>query len=421
MLSPPTRVPVPAALPLRGRAVPPRGAAARRDRAGPLRRVLQPGAGGRVDARACGDCLSSNGALARRVEHLKVWFPIKSGLVLDRHVGDIRAVDDVSFEIRRGETLGLVGESGCGKSTVGRAILRLYEPIEGRIVFDGQDISHLAEKRASSAASSHADGLPGSVRVAQPAPLGWTHHRRADAHARPRRPERGRRARARAARHRRAAGRRRVAVPARVLRRAASAHRRRARACAQPGPHRRRRACVRARRLDPGADPQPPRGAPGRVRPHVSLHRARPRGRPAHLRPDRGHVPRQDRRGLAGRRALPSGRCIRTRSRCSPRCRSPTRASSAQREPILLPGDLPCPANPPPACRFHTRCPFVQPTRCRDDAPPLRELSSGHTVACHYAEAIEAGQIRPHEVEPVFVEPVLGAPLPEQIPEPPPT
>ena len=79
------------------------------------------------------------------LENLRVWFPIKSGIILDRHVGDIRAVDDVSLEIKRGETLGLVGESGCGKSTVGRAILRLYKPTSGRIVFDGRDISKLGE------------------------------------------------------------------------------------------------------------------------------------------------------------------------------------------------------------------------------------------------------------------------------------
>ncbi|MGH3030261.1 MAG: ATP-binding cassette domain-containing protein, partial [Gaiellaceae bacterium] len=70
----------------------------------------------------------SGSAALVRVENLKVWFPIKSGIILDRHVGDIKAVDDVSLEIERGETLGLVGESGCGKSTIGRAILRLYEP-----------------------------------------------------------------------------------------------------------------------------------------------------------------------------------------------------------------------------------------------------------------------------------------------------
>ena len=79
------------------------------------------------------------------LEDLRVWFPIRSGLLLDRHVGDVRAVDGVSLTIKRGETLGLVGESGCGKSTVGRAILRLYEPTGGKIIFDGQDITNLGE------------------------------------------------------------------------------------------------------------------------------------------------------------------------------------------------------------------------------------------------------------------------------------
>jgi oligopeptide transport system ATP-binding protein len=88
---------------------------------------------------------STDGKLVE-LENLRVWFPIKSGVVLDRHVGDIRAVDDVSLVIRRGETLGLVGESGCGKSTVGRTILRLYKPTSGTIRFDGQDISKLGER-----------------------------------------------------------------------------------------------------------------------------------------------------------------------------------------------------------------------------------------------------------------------------------
>src|SRR5262249_14438229 len=91
-----------------------------------------------------GGAVSSNGALVK-LDDLKVWFPIKSGLVLDRHIGNIRAVDGVTLEIRRGETLGLVGESGCGKSTVGRAIIRLYTPTSGRIEFDGRDITNLGE------------------------------------------------------------------------------------------------------------------------------------------------------------------------------------------------------------------------------------------------------------------------------------
>ena len=73
-----------------------------------------------------------------------------------------------------------------------------------------------------------------------------------------------------------------------------------------------------------------------------------------------------------------------------------------QRESILLAGDLPSPANPPPACRFHTRCPFVQPTRCRDEIPPLRQLATGHEVACHWAEDIREGRLTPHERAPVF-------------------
>jgi oligopeptide transport system ATP-binding protein len=74
------------------------------------------------------------------VSGLKMYFPIHSG-VLRRHTGDVKAVDDVSFDIIEGETLGLVGESGCGKSTCGRAVLRLYDPTAGSIRVDGQEIS----------------------------------------------------------------------------------------------------------------------------------------------------------------------------------------------------------------------------------------------------------------------------------------
>ena len=80
------------------------------------------------------------------VENLSQFFPLVGG-VLQRKVGDVKAVDDVSFTIRRGETLGLVGESGCGKTTVGRTLLRLIEPTGGRIVFDGTDITRLSGRK----------------------------------------------------------------------------------------------------------------------------------------------------------------------------------------------------------------------------------------------------------------------------------
>ena len=78
-----------------------------------------------------------------RVENLSMHFPVYKG-ILRRQVGVIKAVDGISFEIRRGGTLGLVGESGCGKTTAGRTILRLYDATGGRILFGGQDIAALS-------------------------------------------------------------------------------------------------------------------------------------------------------------------------------------------------------------------------------------------------------------------------------------
>jgi oligopeptide transport system ATP-binding protein len=78
-----------------------------------------------------------------RVEHLKKYFPITRGVVFSRHVGDIKAVDDVSFDIYRGETLGLVGESGCGKTTAGRTIIQLYRPTAGHVYYEGQNLAQM--------------------------------------------------------------------------------------------------------------------------------------------------------------------------------------------------------------------------------------------------------------------------------------
>ncbi|MFC0299241.1 ABC transporter ATP-binding protein [Virgibacillus soli] len=80
------------------------------------------------------------------VEQLKKYFDIKGG-VFGRKVGEVKAVDDISFAVKRGEILGIVGESGCGKSTTGKAILRLIEPTSGQIKFEGQDITNLDAKK----------------------------------------------------------------------------------------------------------------------------------------------------------------------------------------------------------------------------------------------------------------------------------
>jgi oligopeptide/dipeptide ABC transporter ATP-binding protein len=86
-----------------------------------------------------------NGPLVS-VEHLKQYFPIKSGIVVQREVARVHAVDDVSFHLNEGETLGLVGESGCGKTTLARSIVRLLEPTDGAVLFHGKDITHASRR-----------------------------------------------------------------------------------------------------------------------------------------------------------------------------------------------------------------------------------------------------------------------------------
>jgi oligopeptide/dipeptide ABC transporter ATP-binding protein len=77
------------------------------------------------------------------VENLEKHFPIKRGIIFQKEIGRVRAVDGVSFVVNKGETLGVVGESGCGKSTMARCVMRLLDPTGGSVVFDGQDITHL--------------------------------------------------------------------------------------------------------------------------------------------------------------------------------------------------------------------------------------------------------------------------------------
>jgi peptide/nickel transport system ATP-binding protein len=348
------------------------------------------------------------------LDHLRVYFPIKSGVVLDRHVGDIRAVDDVSLTINRGETVGLVGESGCGKSTVGRTILRLYKPTAGRILFEGRDISALGENELRPLrrrmqmvfqdpyASLNPRHSVGRI-VGEPLK---THGlaTRGEANTRVREllkivglPED-------------AAGR----YPHEFS-----------------GGQRQRIGLARAIAVNPDfivAD-EPVSALDVSIQAQIInlLETLQEEFELTYLfiAHDLAVV-----RHISDRIAVMYLGWIVEVSTAAELYQRPLHPYTIsllsavpipdpvverQREAILLAGDLPSPANPPAACRFHTRCPFVQPTRCRDEVPPLRKLSKGHEVACHWAEEIEAGQVTPRERLPV-----LEPPLPDPVEAPPP-
>ncbi|PKB83225.1 MAG: peptide ABC transporter substrate-binding protein [SAR202 cluster bacterium Io17-Chloro-G9] len=98
------------------------------------------------DTQTLGDATGPGGEFILDVQDLKMHFPVSSGLLFNRTVAYIKAVDGLSFSIKRGETFGLVGESGCGKTTTGRCILQLYKPTAGDINFEGQNLNHLSTR-----------------------------------------------------------------------------------------------------------------------------------------------------------------------------------------------------------------------------------------------------------------------------------
>jgi peptide/nickel transport system ATP-binding protein len=342
------------------------------------------------------------------IDHLRVWFPIKSGLVLDRHIGDVRAVDDVSLEIRRGETVGLVGESGCGKSTVGRAILRLYKPTAGRIVFDGRDISQLGE--------SDLRTLRRRMQMVFQDPFASLNPRHSVG-----------RIVGEPLRTHGLAGKRETTARVRELLNTVGLPT----DAAGRYPHefsggqRQRIGLARALALNPDfvvAD-EPVSALDVSIQAQIInlLENLQEEFDLTYLfiAHDLAVV-----RHISDRIAVMYLGWIVEVSPAAELYEHPLHPYTIsllsavpipdpvverQRESILLAGDLPSPANPPKACRFHTRCPFVQPTRCRDEVPPLRTLASGHEVACHWAEKIRDGEITPHERQTVF-EP---APAPE--------
>ncbi|MCC6945527.1 MAG: ABC transporter ATP-binding protein [Thermomicrobiales bacterium] len=315
-----------------------------------------------------------------RIEHLKKYFRIGGGFLQGNPL-TIHAVDGVSLSIRKGETFGLVGESGCGKTTLGQTIVRLYEPTEGRIVFKGDDISHLSPAKMrpyrqhiqmifQDPSASLDPRMTVSSIIAEPlnvAKIGTKQERKEQvqdllrvvglnsyfANRYPHEFSGGQRQRIGIARA--------LAVNPELV------------VCDEP---------VSA--LDVSIQAQ----VLNLLR-HLQEQFDLTYLFIAHNLAVVAHI--ADRIGVmylgkvvevgASQEVIERPKHPYTKALISA---IPIPEPGRKRERILLHGDVPSPANPPRGCRFHPRCPIAQ-SKCSEDEPVLEEKYQNHWVACHYA------------------------------------
>ncbi len=316
------------------------------------------------------------------VKHLVKYFPVREGL-LRRHVADVKAVDDVSFSIKQGETLGLVGESGCGKTTVSQTMLRLVEPTSGEVLFRGKDVF--------SASASELKELRRNIQIVFQDPF---------ASLDPRLPVGD------------------AIAEGLIVHKIGNANDRYAKMMdvmklvgleeyhANRYPHefsggqRQRIGIARALVLDPDflildepvsaldvsiqaqvlnilKDLQDKLGLTYMfvahnlaVVEHISDRVAvMYLGRIAEIAP---------RENIFAQPLHPYTQALLSAI--------PVPDPTRERKRTILTGDVPSPLNPPSGCRFHPRCPIARMAHCSVEEPELRELRPGHWVACHYAE-----------------------------------
>ena len=349
------------------------------------------------------DTAQPEGDVLIEARGVKVHFPIKRGVIFDKTIGHVYAVDGVDLQIRRGETYGLVGESGCGKSTLGRAILNLEPPTDGSVIFDGVDIAtlkgeELRRKRQDiqMVFQDPLSSLDPRQSVESLLFEGMKAHRIAKnaKEARPRLVE--------------LLGA--VGLPEAAL--AKYPHE-------FSGGQRQRIGIARALSVNPKlivAD-EPVSALDVSVQAQVI-------NLMEDLQEEYGltylvvahdlavvrHI--SDRIGVMYLGALveeaeaddlyaaPLHPYTRALMSAVP---VPDPLIEDRREQILLTGDLPSPSNPPTGCRFHTRCPWRQETKCDTERPVLRVpeipgVNPSQRVACHWTEQIASGEISAHEV-----------------------
>ncbi|MFC8501885.1 ABC transporter ATP-binding protein [Pedococcus sp. NPDC057267] len=343
------------------------------------------------------------------VKGVKVHFPIKKGVIVDRTVGHVYAVDGVDLQIRKGETYGLVGESGCGKSTLGRAILNLEPPTAGSVEFDGVDIASLKGEELRRKRQD--------IQMVFQDPMGSLDPRQSVESLL----LEGMKAHGLAKDEKQASARLRelleaVGLPPAALRKYPHEF---------SGGQRQRIGIARALSVNPKvivAD-EPVSALDVSVQAQVInlleelqdeygltyLVIAHDLAVVRHISDRIGVmylgslVEEGEAEDLYDRPLHPYTRALMSAVPV------PDPLVEDRRERILLTGDLPSPANPPNGCRFHTRCPWRQETKCDTDRPQLRVVEvagvpGSNRVACHWAEQIASGELQQHEVKAVATE-----------------
>jgi oligopeptide transport system ATP-binding protein len=357
---------------------------------------------------------SRNGATLLEVENLKMYFPITQGVILQRRVGYVRAVDNISFFIRSGETLGLVGESGCGKSTTGRAILQLYRPTDGAVRFEGKnlvemkggDLRRMRREMQMIFQDPYASLNPrmtvGSI-IGEPLEI----HNLAKGRAKQERVQELLRLVglnpyfANRYPHEFSGGQRQRIGIARAL-----AVEPKFIVCDEPISA--LDVSIQAQVINLLEELQEKLGLTYLFIAHDLAVVRHISDRVAVMYVGK-LVELTDRDSLYENPLHPYTRALLSAVPV------PDPVIESHRRRIILAGDVPSPVNPPTGCRFNPRCPFAE-ENCKTDEPPLTEVKPGHWAACHYWDEIEAGTKRQTGASQIreFGE---GAPVPAEVPE----